>query len=223
MTKCVQCQNHFHTPITITNFYKKEPRLCPSCAAQWDACKIDHTNRCPRCLKLLAEGEQECLDCAFLAERFTLMHQLYCDYQYDGHVKALIQQYKFMRDVALSECFAQQLQLPREKYDYLVPIPSPYERDRERTFNPVRQLLQQKGIYYHELLTTKLLPKQSELSKIKRAHLENPFELKGEEDMTDKSILLIDDIYTTGMTVHHAGEILYDRNIRKFDVLTLAR
>ena len=33
----------------------------------------------------------------------------------------------------------------------------------------------------------------------------NPFYIKEDVDLTDKEILLVDDIYTTGLTIHHAG------------------
>ena len=42
-------------------------------------------------------------------------------------------------------------------------------------------------------------------------------------DLKGKCILLIDDIYTTGLTVHNAAQLLLDRKIRKFDVFTFAR
>ncbi|MGX0229936.1 ComF family protein [Staphylococcus cohnii] len=51
----------------------------------------------------------------------------------------------------------------------------------------------------------------------------NPFEITRCVDLKEKNILLIDDIYTTGLTVHNAGQLLFDRKIRKFDVFTFAR
>ena len=86
-----------------------------------------------------------------LANRFQLMTQLYCDYQYTGIIKALIHQYKFMKDHYLAQVLAYQLKLPQIKYDYVVPIPSPKVRDDARTFNPVTTVLAYKGIQYINL------------------------------------------------------------------------
>ena len=63
------------------------------------------------------------------------MDQLYCQYRYQGVMKDVLQQYKFMRDYELSNVLSEKLQLPQTDYDYIVPIPSPFQRDVERTFN----------------------------------------------------------------------------------------
>ena len=158
-----------------------------------------------------------------LANRFQLMTQLYCDYQYTGIIKALIHQYKFMKDHYLAQVLAYQLKLPQIKYDYVVPIPSPKVRDDTRTFNPVTTVLAYKGIQYINLLATDLRPKQSKLSKIERAEASNPFYISLDIDLTNKEILLVDDIYTTGLTIHHAGCKLLENKVRKFSVYTFAR
>ncbi|WP_409349602.1 ComF family protein, partial [Staphylococcus pseudoxylosus] len=49
------------------------------------------------------------------------------------------------------------------------------------------------------------------------------FEIVQNIDLENKNILLVDDIYTTGLTVHNALAILLIRKIRKFDVFTFAR
>ena len=58
---------------------------------------------------------------------------------------------------------------------------------------------------------------------MKRARSANPFTFNSEINIANKSILLVDDIYTTGLTVHNAGAQLYVRKIRKLGVLTFAR
>ncbi|NWK84682.1 ComF family protein [Staphylococcus sp. GSSP0090] len=223
MANCIQCDVKLTEMFDALNFYKKPAKLCVNCIALWEENKIVLEGRCAKCLKKLEQGERECLDCAFLAAKFLLMNQLYCDYQYKGMVKQLIHQYKLLKDVALCEILAEQLRLPNRSYDYIIPIPSPMQRDMQRTFNPVTCVLEKMQVAYEVILHTKVRPKQSSLGKLHRARLANPFEISKNLNLEDKNILLVDDIYTTGLTVHHAIEKLSVRKIRKFDVFTFAR
>lgn len=223
MTKCIQCQATYIEPLNAKTFYKKASKFCDCCLEQWQKAKLSPENRCPRCLKRLAITETACLDCKFLMSKFKLMHQLYCNYQYQGIVKQLLHQYKFMKDMALAEVLAAQMQLPKNQYDYIVPIPSSREKDQARTFNPVTCVLDQMNISYKSLLIAKVRPKQAPLGKLHRFELTNPFEIVQNIDLENKNILLVDDIYTTGLTVHNALAILLIRKIRKFDVFTFAR
>lgn len=182
--------------------------------------------RCPRCLKALDEHEVVCLDCQFLAHKFNLMDQLYCDYRYMGKVRETIHQYKIAGDTALCEVIANRIQIPKQKYDYIIPVPSPITRDRHRTFNPVKMVLAAKGIKYHSIVCTDVRPKQSSLNKVMRAKVLNPFYINPKYQsvaLQNKRILLIDDIYTTGLTVHHVIETLFIRKVEKIDVFTFAR
>ena len=197
MSRCMQCHAQFHEPLHILNFYKATPLICPSCEQQWEDMRITkgESSNVRRC--------ERCLK--VLAEDET------------------IHQYKFLKDVALAEVIASKVCLPQEQFDYIVPIPSPGERDRDRTFSPVKVVLDQMGVHYTEMLETRIRPKQSALGKMKRARSANPFTFNSEINIANKSILLVDDIYTTGLTVHNAGAQLYVRKIRKLGVLTFAR
>ncbi|MBU5271619.1 ComF family protein [Staphylococcus caprae] len=226
MSRCLQCMNPIHDVLHIYNFFKPPRQFCEECEKKWAAIKLlnDDEERCARCLNLKTTDTQVCLDCQFLENDFHLMEQLYCDYKYQGIMKETIHQYKFMRDYELSKVLAQKLKLPRTDYDMIVPIPSPYERDVERTFNPVATVLDKMGVKYVNILGTNLRPKQSKLGKLERAQAMNPFYIKDEKmDLSDKVILLIDDIYTTGLTIHHAGCKLSALNVRKFKVFAFAR
>ncbi|WP_411814808.1 ComF family protein [Mammaliicoccus sciuri] len=65
--------------------------------------------------------------------------------------------------------------------------------------------------------------KQSELTKLERSSQHNPFKINKDIDFENKRILLVDDIYTTGLTMHRLAELLFIRKIRKIDALTFAR
>ena len=79
------------------------------------------------------------------------MEQLYCDYQYSGIMKEMIQQYKPMKDYYLAEVIASTTQLTKTSYDLIVPIPSPIERDTQRTFNPVATVLEKWGSIFEPI------------------------------------------------------------------------
>ena len=59
-----------------------------------------------------------------------------------------------------------------------------------------------------------------------RAKAPNPFYINPafqDVDLQNKRILLVDDIYTTGLTAHHAIEALFIRKVGKIDVFAFAR
>ncbi|PTI69006.1 ComF family protein [Staphylococcus succinus] len=223
MTKCIQCHENMFESLNAQNFYKKPSPWCAHCIEQWKAVDMTMYQRCPRCLKLLDINEEKCGDCLFLSMHYVLMNRLHCQFQYKGIMKSTIHKYKFMKDVALCKILAEQIELPKVHYDYIVPIPSPIERDKARTFNPVTTVLDYKQIQYETLLSTQLRPRQYTMGKQMRLQVDHPFEITSSIDLENKFILLVDDIYTTGITVHKAAKSLFVRKIRKFDVFTFAR
>ena len=65
---------------------------------------------------------------------------------------------------------------------------------------------------------------QSSLNKEERQkNIEGVYILKNKEKLTNKKLLLIDDIYTTGSTVNECCKILKEANPRKIDVFTIAK
>jgi competence protein ComFC len=223
MPKCIQCRTPFIEQIDIINMFKCVNNICESCKLQWAEAQINVMEHCKRCLKRKCNSDVVCKDCLYLAQRYNLMEQLYCRYNYSGVVKKTLQQYKFMRDYALKEVIAQRITFPSNKYDYIIPIPSPRDRDIERTFNVVTTVLDELDIKYLPCVEAKYKLKQSSLTKKQRAKQVNPFEIISIHDFTDRYILLVDDIYTTGITVHQVACKFFERKIRKFDVFTFAR
>lgn len=224
MNKCLHCGRNINESISIYNLFKRPNRLCELCESIWGQVKINHKERrCEKCLKCLSDEEEICLDCEFLATHFKLMEQLYCGYNYNGIMKEIIHQFKFMKDYYLCELLAHLIEIPSTTYDYIVPIPSSASNDQYRTFNPIEAVLTAKGVHFDKILKMVDRPKQASLSKKERLIEENPFIVDTSLDLKDKEILLIDDIYTTGLTIHRAGCKLYTKNIRKFKVFAFAR
>ena len=223
MVNCLWCDAQTNGALTITNLFAPPALVCEQCDAALQQCKILTASRCTTCLKRISHSQGRCKDCGVLAKRYQLVNQLYCNYQYKGMIKAVLQQYKFNRDYVLCTLIARYLQLPRMHYDYIIPIPSHSQRDRWRTFNAVTAVLACMHVQYTDCLTMQYDRKQSALTKHQRLNQPNPFILTSDLDFTNKNILLVDDIYTTGITVHQAACKFFVRKIRKFDVFTFAR
>lgn len=220
MKRCMICQNPIIEVVDLFNFFSPISDVCKDCELKLT---FNHdARRCPGCLKILSDEEQECLDCVWLSKNYTLINQLYTIYDYQGLAKDLIQQYKLVGDVAIAQIF----QLPRsimKQYDYVIPAPIHPNKLAKRTFDHVTFVLDSQNIKYTQIFETEERLKQSDLSKRARALQHNPFKIKCDIELENKKILLVDDIYTTGLTIHLLAELLIVRKIRKIDALTFAR
>ncbi|PTI30647.1 hypothetical protein BU072_02835 [Mammaliicoccus vitulinus] len=220
MKRCMICQNPIIEVVDLFNFFSPISDVCKDCELKLT---FNHdARRCPGCLKILSDEEQECLDCVWLSKNYTLINQLYTIYDYQGLAKDLIQQYKLVGDVAIAQIF----QLPRsimKQYDYVIPAPIHPNKLAKRTFDHVTFVLDSQNIKYTQIFETEERLKQSDLSKRARALQHNPFKIKCDIELENKKILLVDDIYTTGLTIHRLAELLIVRKIRKIDALTFAR
>lgn len=220
MKKCLICQNSINESINLLNLFNQSQNICQSC--QLNLTFNHNVRRCTKCLKILSEDEHECLDCMWLSQSYKLINQLHTLYDYQTFIKTLMHQYKFSGDLALYEIF----QIPRKiikNYDLIVPAPINDNKLRNRTFDHVAYVLDKQNIPYTQLFQTEERKKQACLSKKERSEQNNPFKLIDEINLENKKILLVDDIYTTGLTIHQLAEHLFVRKIRKLDALTFAR
>lgn len=220
MKQCLICQNSINDSINLLNLFKQYQSICQSC--RLNLTYNHNVRRCTKCLKILSEDEHECLDCMWLSQSYQLIDQLHTLYDYQPFVKTLMHQYKFTGDLALYEIF----QIPKnmiKSYDLIVPAPINENKLKNRTFDHVAYVLDKQNISYTQLYQTEERKKQSGLSKKERAKQNNPFKLTDEINIENKKILLVDDIYTTGLTIHQMAEHLFVRKIRKVDALTFAR
>ncbi len=159
-----------------------------------------------------------------------------CLYGYKDELKALWTQIKFKRRAWLMSVLKEPLQKfllavqPETRYDYLVPIPTTLRRKLERHYNQAELLASQisalSGIpviwALKKVLST---PAQRQLSREDRqSNLRNSFAVHGTPGrLRGSSVLLVDDIFTTGATARECAQVIKRAGAEKIGIFTLAQ
>ncbi len=160
----------------------------------------------------------------------------------DRHVRAAVWELKYRKNVAVAKLFAEILadELGKLPGDIIiVPIPLSEKRRHERGYNQIELILEQlpkdaRWTIAPELLRRKhhTIP-QATLSRAERLkNLEGCFEVPSGSgrpgaaenvlDKTDKKVILVDDVMTTGSTLRQAREALLRAGAREVIAIALA-
>lgn len=114
--------------------------------------------------------------------------------------------------------------------DIILPVPLHIKRLRERKFNQALVIAQtcfpasKHKICGDNLLRHRATSPQTTLSGTKRRkNLTGAFSLRNQEVVKDKTVLLIDDVFTTGSTVNECAKVLKKAGAKRIEVFTLAR
>lgn len=210
---------------------ENEAFICPICEGKLEKIEGEHCEMCSRPFKFLDEKFRKgdiCYDCERWEEDPEwqgYLNKNYSIFLYNDFFKEVMTKYKFRGDYVLAKIFADRIKEFQKKLqpDILVPIPLSKERLYERGFNQASALIIEAGLSPTALLTRIHSEKQSKKSRKERIHISQVFQVDVQVDIKAKSILLIDDIYTTGSTLRHAAKLLKDLGAERIQSLTLAR
>lgn len=209
----------------------------------------DETNKigiCEECLKYLTlvpspsceicGGEnfgsgKVCIECK---GRNFIFERNFAVFSYIGDVRNKIIDFKQNSHKAIGEMFSYFILNEYENIlrniniDVIVPIPISAERLKLRKFNQSEvlcsKLIRDYNVNCNILKRTKDTPHQTGLSRKNREiNLKNSFEINDKSLVKNKTILLVDDIYTTGATLNACASILKKAGANKIYTLTLAR
>ncbi len=125
--------------------------------------------------------------------------------------------------------FLREYHIDLSPVDLIVPIPLHPTRRRERGYHQSQILAEMPSeevkipSLAENLMRIRHTPNQARLTQKERwTNLEAAFKINNSNRFRDKSILLVDDLYTTGSTVSQAAGLLKTAGAREVRVLTLA-
>jgi ComF family protein len=109
--------------------------------------------------------------------------------------------------------------------DLVVPVPLHRSRERARGFNQARELARHLGLPVADALArTRRTPSQADLPAARRhANVRGAFEWRQGVAVKGLTIVLVDDVSTTGATVNACAGPLLDRGATEVRALTAAR
>ena len=216
-------------------------RLCPNCLAELKTVESPLCICCGRPFNSRQDQDHYCGACLASGQEFGIAR---APLVYDRIVTALIHCFKYQGKIQLARPLAELLLMTFVRFwdindiDMILPVPLHPSRLRQRGFNQAsllmrswqriarRPLCDLSHIRLEDdlLIRTKHTEPQSALGRVHRTrNIKNAFGLNGEKTVKGESILLIDDVYTTGATVNECGRLLLSSGARQVDVLTLAR
>lgn len=155
---------------------------------------------------------------------------------YKENARELIHQFKYKNKIFLAKPlselmidFIRHYHLPLNHCDYLIPIPLSPAKLREREFNQAEVLAREiAGHFGIKLLSNNLkrvrdTPAQADLDKESRwRNISGAFGITNPDTIEGKTILLLDDILTTGATASEASRVLKNARASAVYVFTLA-
>ena len=202
--------------------------LCPECREKIHLFKPPY---CPGCGATLDNALELCTSC--LLEETRPWHGAVALFPHMELGRNLIHRFKYrdMPEMArtLGMLGAEALAERGLRFDCIVPVPLHWSRKLWRGFNQTELFCEilsaeTKIPVWHGLRRVKRTRQQAKLSREQRKkNLLSAFSLKGENFYLNGNILLIDDVMTTGATLHAATEVLLSEGKRNVYIMVPAR
>ena len=177
-------------------------------------------NSCSYCHKKLDREGYICSKCLEKLKREAFLKNkdnFYYVFTYEKVIRQIISDYKLRNRKDLVKDIAFLIRKPifqlieKEKIDIIVPVPISEEREIERGFNQIEYLLECLDIKYKikRIRDTKHMYNLKDNEKRKK-NVEKAF--KNSLNLENKNVLIVDDIITSGATIHSISEELRKDN-----------
>jgi ComF family protein len=194
-----------------------DPPFCSVCGAPFPSREVEN---------------HPCGECVTKERYFSMARALG---YYEGPLQEAIHRWKYRGMLSLTSFFGEWMADALRRHwggaspDILLPVPLHKHRLRERGFNQALLLAQdlsrRTGIPCGKRILRKekpTLPQVNLGSSEREKGVRGAFQMTEKDRLKGKSILLVDDVYTTGATVNECSKVLIAGGAERVDVLTLA-
>ncbi|MDE6744220.1 MAG: double zinc ribbon domain-containing protein [Lachnospiraceae bacterium] len=218
------------------------PARCPVC----DGVLLHEEEVCEECLpKLRYVAEPRCCKCG---KPLRIEEEEYCHdcmdgrhiydsglalYEYDS-IKDSLYRFKYKGRCEYAGFYGKEIaerlgdRIMKWYPDVLLPVPMYKRKERMRGYNQAGLLAEAVGAALHIPVGRNLMIRQRQTVPMKeldpagrQINLKNAFNI-GQFDVKLKSIIIIDDIYTTGSTMDEMAKVLKTAGVSRIHFLTLA-
>jgi ComF family protein len=151
---------------------------------------------------------------------------------YDGPLRAILHALKYGKRPSLARPVARLMVAAAasagdllDGVDLVVPVPLHRRRRRARGFNQAEELARHLGLEWEDVLRrTRATPSQTDLPAAQRhANVRNAFAVRRRHEVDGLTVLLVDDVSTTGATLDACASVLRRAGAREVRALTAAR
>lgn len=219
---CIRCNNL----INITRPYA----LCDDCVVSMNWA---NERTCNKCGKILRSGYyfDLCTDCSEINHRFE---RGFACVEYGRAERQLVHDFKYKDKPYLGRKMAEimfdRIEQENLAIDLLVPVPMNKKKERKRGYNQAG-ILAQALAGHMKLPCIKCLVRVADTEAMsslgaedRKENIKGAFSLQKGFDsfIKGKTVLLIDDIFTTGSTVDACSDVLSEAGVDKIYVLVFA-
>lgn len=204
--------------------------------------------KCIFCNRILNYGASICIceNCSsnipyFSDENLNLIKannyfdDIICICEYSGIIKEALIKYKFFNKPSFGRTFAQLIykrikeMTDWEDIDLIISVPLHRKKEQTRGYNQSYLISKQLGkllgieVKKNTLIRTRNTDSQSLLNRIERLrNVKDAFLVTDANAVKDKSILVVDDIFTTGTTLNECCRVLKDAGARRITAAVVA-
>lgn len=225
--KCLNCGNLIKRNLKISEIFLITEiipdYICSLCRSQ--LAPLANRDNCPRCMKPDIGGI--CSDCLAWEQNYQVINCHQALFEYNQFIHSYFKLYKRYGDVLLARLFFQDIKSwsKQHHFDVVTYIPASQSHLQARGFDPVYELY--KDIFDLQPLLVKVDADKPQAQKNRNERLATPQTFSALPQISqlqkNQSILILDDIYTTGRTLMHAHDIFLKADFKKISTFSLSR